>query len=79
MNNADMPAFPRTGYEHTNLGDHFRGEPVDGLTKREYFAIQILPTIAGIHSDDTPEDHCQDAIEYADLLLKALEIPPKEV
>ena len=75
-NNSDKQAFPRPGYEQTNLADHSHYEHVDGLTKREYFAIQMLPTIAGIHSEDTMEDHCETAIRYADELLKQLAITP---
>jgi hypothetical protein len=36
--NKHKPAFPRPGYEHSNLADHARYYHEDGLTKREIFA-----------------------------------------
>lgn len=81
MKNAEQPAFPRAGSEHTNLADHITHEPTEGLTKREYFAAMAMQgmvkdivwqdSVTGeIHSDDYV---AKVAVLVADALLKQLE------
>lgn len=70
IRNGFDPAFPGR-YENSDGTYAF----VSGVTKREYIAIQMLPTIMGVHSDDTTEEHCVTAIKYADELLKQLDEP----
>ena len=74
-NNSDKQAFPRSGYEQTNLADHAHYEHVDGLTKREYLAAMALNGI--IASGKTHQvEVAQFAIIIADELLKQLAVLP---
>lgn len=68
MKNAEQPAFPRAGSEHTNLADHITHEPTEGLTKREYFAAMVIQGKSG-----DPKEIAEHALWVADELLKLLE------
>ena len=64
MNNADKPAMPTTN--------------ANGLSKREYFAAMAMQglcanSIAGNNHRPTALMLVQDAVMYADALLKELE------
>lgn len=65
----------KLGNEPTNP-TYFKDGEIDGcgLTKREYFAgLAMQAIISKIHNQATFERVANDAIEYADELLKALE------
>lgn len=79
MKNGDLPAFARPGYEQTNLADNVRYEHTDGLTKREYFAVKLLASLAPRYGQYANQQGTgiqmmvADAIDIADELLKQLE------
>ena len=78
MKNGKHAAFPRIAFDRngnlTAWGDKF-----EGLTKREYFAGQIL---AGMMLNCRhEEDHIHYAIQavaYSDALVEALEPKPEQ-
>jgi len=67
VNNSDMPAMPHTEYDKD-------GNLPTGLTKREYFAGQIMQGFAADPSMDTHMNNtARTAVLWADALLAALE------
>lgn len=86
MNNGEQPAFPRAGFEFTNLADNQRYEPTEGLTKREEFARTAMLGILscpnrwltdGNEVECNPDQVAGIALDYADALLSALEQKPE--
>lgn len=77
MKNANLPAYPvevESSGAGLRTGEHKWFEI--GLTKREYFAVMAMQ---GICANSIPGEHhmpkrvAQDAVEFADELLKQLE------
>jgi hypothetical protein len=63
---ADKCAFPSEVAFNLNLG----------LTRREYFAVRLLPTAIGQHAKDGPfwrEEATKSAVQWADRLIAELE------
>lgn len=71
MKNADMPAHP---IELSGFG-LYAPEAHYGLTKRQMFAMAAMQGLCA-HSGDyhTFADMASDAVNYADALLKMLEV-----
>lgn len=69
MSNQDQPAFPLTLRE----GEKFEGvSNIDGLTKREYFAVMAMQGV--IASDSTLFSVVASvSVQLADELIKELE------
>ncbi len=80
MKNADKPAYPRSGYEHSNLAYNARYYHEDGLTKREMFAMAAMQALLQSHPDQIHNEYqgVATAIKWADELLKQLESPKSE-
>lgn len=57
----------------TDGGPTLRHFPATNMTLRDYFAAQVLPSIAEDHS---PDHAAKLAYEYADAMLKAREVKP---
>lgn len=71
MENGQKPAFANMP-SHTDPANTI--SEYGGLTKREYFAAQILSNIACSFVEDAHiETNVEFAIKYADELLKQLE------
>lgn len=73
IKNADLPAMPITNSDlacELQIGAKGAG----GLTKREHFAAMAMQGLCS-HSGDyhCAEDMANDAVVYADALLKQLE------
>ena len=64
MNNSDKPAMPNT---------MLMGREMQGLTKREHFAGLALQGLLNEGVYAKYSDGAEDAIKYADALLKELE------
>ena len=75
MKNADMPAMP-IGQQMDSI---FMNPACNGLTKREIYAMAAMQGLVtatmhdGMWSHD-PVTAADAAVEYADALLKALEL-----
>ena len=75
MDNGDLPAFPvfNESGKVTDRLNSIQGNGM-GLSKREYFAIEILKAI--ISSDGAPmismDEETNMALKYADNLLEKL-------
>lgn len=76
MDNKDIPAFPRVGFdkEGTITSDF---PDFNGLSKREYFAALVLQGILARPETGYVSNIalCEDAVLYADTLLEALNKP----
>ncbi len=79
MNNADKPVYPTLELDYNESiiqGRNVFFNQEFGLTKREYFAglaLQGLCAFSIIGSHRIPINLIEEAIEYADELLKQLE------
>lgn len=81
MKIADQPAFPLSGDKHqSEIGKGVLSHDYKGLTKREMFAAIAMQGILAARYEanpvlhtPSPADTIQDAIRYADELLKQLE------
>lgn len=76
MNNSDKPAYPRAGYELTNLADHVQHYHEEGLTKRELIAMAAMQGMLANSNLETwmdLNDIPKLAVKKADELLKRLE------
>ncbi|AUR88512.1 hypothetical protein NVP1115B_37 [Vibrio phage 1.115.B._10N.222.49.B11] len=69
MKNKDMPAMP---IELSGFGQ-FKPEAHIGLTKREMIAMHALQGLASYGGYCSMEYAAEDAVKYADALLKELE------
>lgn len=78
--NSEKPAYPRAGYELTNLADNQKYYHEEGLTKRELFAMAAMQGICSNLDhisktyQKTPEHEliATKAIRIADQTLKQL-------
>lgn len=72
MDNGEMPAFPLPA----SVGKIKRCGPLDGLTKREYFAGLAMQGLLAGDKDlmTNPERTAELAVEYAEALLLDLEV-----
>lgn len=70
MKNADQPAYPKLTSSE-NSGGHIH-RTVGGLTKREMFAAMAMQGMLA-NSFWGEQDVAEQAIRYADKLLKQLE------
>jgi hypothetical protein len=73
-----QPAFPNAWEETNEHGVKFPFV-TNGLTKREYFAVQALAgLLAQSPCSASAEQFAQEAVRAADALIKALEAPDAE-
>lgn len=70
----DSCAFP---FKHESiLGDTV----APGMTKREYFAVQIMAGFAAHDGEPSWDDEAAEiAVDWADALIDALNVPPKRL
>lgn len=66
IKNGDLPAMP---IEHNGWG-----EPCNGLTKREQFAVAALQGILSCDNSEEPNVAAFLAVAHADALLAQLEL-----
>ncbi|AUR96630.1 hypothetical protein NVP1228O_36 [Vibrio phage 1.228.O._10N.261.49.C1] len=69
MKNKDMPAMP---IELSGFGQ-FKPEAHIGLTKREMIAMHALQGLVSYGGYSSMKYAAEDAVKYADALLKELE------
>jgi len=70
MKNADETAFPFEGGNNNGV------QPSSGLTKREHFAAMAMQGLIASDTPEwtgTPESQAENAVKYADALLKELQ------
>lgn len=78
MNNADLPAMPLSSQAYSDLQEFNCSPEGAGITKREFFSIQIMAqmsAIRGCTANDSSyyKSYAKHALWAADALLKQLE------
>jgi hypothetical protein len=73
MKNSDMPAMPQSDAVINNV--NILPEHCIGITKREMFAMAAMQGLCAHSGDYHKFEHlADDAVNYADAVLKMLEV-----
>lgn len=76
MKNADIPAMPMADRMIPEEGASIEVVGYYGLTKREHFAAMAMQGLIASDTPEwvgTPESQAENAVKYADELLKELD------